>query len=129
MVSIHTEMELRRNKDSAWDPQVFADRAKRAKRLAKSKRMLKPAIQRAVKKSLAEAPIRPKSGQLEKQLKRVQLMRTRGRTIIYGVRVDHSPFYAGWRRVAMNKELVPWTPELAEEVTEILYQYITHGRD
>lgn len=128
MLSIHTEMELRRNKNSAWDPDVFAARAKRSRRLAKSKPMLKPVIKKAMDRGLKDAPIQANSGTLEKQLRRVQLMRTRGTTIIYGVKVEYSVFYAAWRRTALDAELVPWDKRLAEDVTDVLIEYFQNGR-
>ena len=120
--------KYRMKRDGVFDEQYYADRATRARRLAKAKPMLREALQDGQNKSLADAPIRDQSGKLAKQVKRVQKLSVRSNKIIFGVRVPYSPFYAGWYRRAMNQELIPWNAKMARDVVDVLVRYIEEGR-
>jgi len=124
--SIVTTYKLKR--DGALDPEYWRARAQRAKRLSKAKPMLKPVLQAGQKASLEDAPIQKQSGKLGKAVAKVHLLRIRKDKIIFGTRVEYSPFYAGWYRRAFSKELVPWTDKMAKEVVDVLLRYIEEGR-
>lgn len=82
-------------------------------------------LRNAFSKHWRKVDVNSESGRTKRQLSIVPIFDVDQDRIIAGIDVPYSAAYAEWRRKNNKGELLPWTPALAREIADVLFDHIT----